>query len=671
MLNEYYFKERIDEMDSVRDSIRFYNDMIDECEKKLENPDDATYEELINEMNNYSEYIETRKERLAILEEEFNERCLFTTKVTLSFVTKVLNDMGLRKFNLINTGNEYIIASSDREERYTFPCTDKLNLYRLVMERGAFVDNHPEIKDVLIDILNRRAESLSYDETKEMAIFQMVYASLPANHSETLKDKPLMHPGFKNIINDLVRFIFDYADYSKATVDDFKKVYRKIIAGELNELMEKKYWFGPDVDARTLADIIGYTREYGIEVNLTRENYIVYARFIGLLEHVEYLDRYGEMYLSINGRTQTMATEDEREEIDKIASRVFRSNYNWREARELAKSISNLDYYEDADFPHNVDKIRDSLNVLPNTLFDKVDGDLDLKSDISKLSDEATRLVAKLHANGDIRTLFNEPCKSSEEAYLRRMILASWDLSQAFNDKKIDPEEQKKIFDELLKGTELSNDTLSILFDKEYHSTEHSRLEYEEELVDLACGTLLPFLKKDRIKNTYTMCEEIQLGFGIRYGVVGYNDVNTLDLPNHDKLYSIFHDDIKPKFKRLQEQYDYLFDNASDTEFLEGAVEIYGDILVMQAFRSGNKRTAKSLFNAMLLSRGIIPPVNDLNEQEKRLWLDIAYGRYERYLRAKYKLLLQTVDVKRKMSEKEFSEPLSFYDMENEELMYK
>lgn len=671
MLNEYYFKERIDEMDSVRDSIRFYNDMIDECEKKLENPDDATYEELINEMNNYSEYIETRKERLAILEEEFNERCLFTTRVTLSFVTKVLNDMGLRKFALINTGNEYILASSDREERYTFPCTDKLNLYRLVTERGAFVDNHPEIKDVLIDILNRRAESLSYDETKEMAIFQMVYASLPANHSKTLKDKPLMHPGFKNIINDLVRFIFDYADYSKATIDDFKNVYRKIIAGELNELMEKKYWFGPDVDARTLADIIGYAREYGIEVNLTRENYIVYARFIGLLEHVEYLDRYGEMYLSINGRTQMKATEDEREEIDKIASRVFRSNYNWREARELANSISNLDYYEDAEFPHNVDKIKDSLNVLPKTLFDKVDGDLDLKSDISKLSDNATRLVAKLHANGDIRTLFNEPCKSPEEAYLRRMVLANWDLNQVFDDKSIDSQEQKKIFDELIKGTELSNDTLSILFDKEYHSTEHSRLEYEEELVDLACGTLLPFLKKDRIKDIYTMCEEIQLGFGIRDGVVGYNDVNTLDLPNHDKLYSIFHDDIKPKFKRLQEQYDYLFDNASDTEFLEGAVEIYGDILVMQAFRSGNKRTAKSLFNAMLLSRGIIPPVNDLNEQEKRLWLDIAYGRYERYLRAKYKLLLQTVDVKRKMSEKEFSEPLSFYDMENEEWMYK
>ena len=47
MLNEYYFKEKLDEIDSARESIRFNNSIIDECEKKLENPDEESYDELI------------------------------------------------------------------------------------------------------------------------------------------------------------------------------------------------------------------------------------------------------------------------------------------------------------------------------------------------------------------------------------------------------------------------------------------------------------------------------------------------------------------------------------------------------------------------------------------------------------------------------------------------
>ena len=671
MLNEHYFNEKLREIDGVMESIRFHNGIIDEYESKLENPDIDDYEETINNMNSMMEHVEYLKERLVSLEEEFKEICLFTTKLSLSFIVKILNDKGMRTFELINTGNEYIIASKDNEEKYTFPITDKFNLYRFIVERGALVDNHPEIKAVVEDILNRKADWYSYDDSKEMSLFQMVYAAMPANHPEMLKERPLMHPRFKEIVNDLVRTIFDYSKISKATKEDFKTVYKRIISGELNELMEKTYWFGSNVNSYDLADIISYAREYDIDLNLTRENYIVWEKLVGLLKHVDYLDKHGEMYIHENGHTQTKATEEERQAIDDIAVDVFKRDFTWREARELSRAISNMDYYTDYMFPHDIDKIKRTLNVKPRTLFDKVETDMDLKSNISKLNEEATNLVEKLLSRGDIRVLFENPVASPDDAYLRRMILANWDIDKRFKDIHLEKEKRDAICNELIKGVELSRETLSYLFDLPDYDYERQKIEHEEGLVDLACGTLMPFTKRERIKDLFDACRDAQMRFGIKSGTVGYTDINTHWLPNKDYLVSIYCEDIKPKFKRLQSQYDYLYDNARDAEFLEGAIEIYGDILVIQAFREGNKRTAKSIFNAMLLSRGIIPPVNDLHEQEKRLWLDIAYGRFERYMKAKYKLLLQTADVKRQFKEESFKEPLTLYDMEDVRQTFK
>ena len=671
MLNEHYFDDRLREIDGVKEAIRFHNEIIDQYESKLENPDEEDYEETINNMNSMLEHVENLKAKVTSLEEEFNDRCLFTMKLTLSFLVRILNDKGPRTFELIDTGNEYIIASKDNEEKYTFPMTDKINLYRFIMERGALVDHHPKIKGIVEDILNRKAEYLTYDDSKERSLFQMVYAAIPANHPDMLRESPRMHPEFKKIINEIVEQIFAYSYFGKAKEEDFRMLYKKIISGELNDLMEKKYWFGCNVTSFTLADIVGYAREYGVDVHLTRENYVVLARFIQMLDRLRYLNNSGEIYIHENGHTQTKATEEEKKKIDDIARDVFRRDYTWREAREISKSISDMDFYTDYMFPHDIDKIKKALSVKPKTLFDKVETNLDLKSDIGKLKEEATRLVEKLLARGNIRVLFDEEVKSPEDAYLRRMVLANWDIDERFKELNLGKETKDAISNELIKGVELSRETLAILFDLPDYDYESQRVEYEEGLVDLACGTLIPFTKVDRIKDLFASCRDIQMRFGINSGTVGYGDINTHALPNKDYLVSIYYEDIKPKFERLQRQYDYLFDNASDAEFLEGAIEIYGDIIVMQAFRAGNKRTARSIFNAMLLSRGIIPPVNDLLEQEKRLFLDIAYGRFERYMKAKYKLLLQTADVKRQFKEETFKEPITLYDMEDERRTFK
>lgn len=90
---------------------------------------------------------------------------------------------------------------------------------------------------------------------------------------------------------------------------------------------------------------------------------------------------------------------------------------------------------------------------------------------------------------------------------------------------------------------------------------------------------------------------------------------------------------------------NFYYQNCSDLEFVENIIELFGDVTLTQIFREGNKRTAKCLFNKMLLSRGIIPPIADLNENERELWNSIAYGRFNRYPDAKKRLLSETIQI--------------------------
>lgn len=666
MLDDYYFKEKIDKMNRLKESIRFHRELVDKYTYELEKSDEENYDEVLSSIKVYESIVSESEMQLVVIEEEFNIICLFNTELSLSFLVRVLNDLSDDKYHLINTGNEYIIESASREEKYTFPLEDQMNLYEFLMSGGSFLENHSELKGIVVDLLNVQAKRMHCDgdNYKERTTFQIVFASIPANHPEVLRTEIKMHPGFKDVINELVGYIFTDDTYRAATKEDCKIIYRKIINGELNKLMDNPYWFCEKVSANRLTNIQHYADKYGVDINWTSENYAVLVKFMSILDRVNFLDKYGKCYIEVNGHTQTKASDDERKEIDEIAKEILTTDYNWRDARELVRDILRFSFSTDYEFPHNVEKIRQTMKVKSQTLFDKIDENIDLKSDLSNLQEEAMQLFVKLEALKDIKEIFKDQAKTPEESYLRRMILANWDVEKALKNKGISQEIRENIQNELIKGTKLSEESISILFEDNKGANEKS-----QKIIDIACGTLRPFTREKKIEDLFGLAKDIQFGFNLKFGVVGEMELNTHPLPDHDSLISISRKNIEPMFNKLQKQYEYLYDNASDAEFLEGAIEIYGDIIVMQAFREGNKRTAKSVFNAMLLSRGIIPPVNDLNEQEKRLFLDIACGRFERYMKAKYKLLLQTVDVKRQFKEKEFCEPLSLDDMEVDPLL--
>lgn len=62
-----------------------------------------------------------------------------------------------------------------------------------------------------------------------------------------------------------------------------------------------------------------------------------------------------------------------------------------------------------------------------------------------------------------------------------------------------------------------------------------------------------------------------------------------------------------------------------------------GNVVTSQIFREGNKRTAKCLFNALLMSKGIVPPIINFSKDNAKLWNDIACNIKNRYMKVKKK----------------------------------
>lgn len=123
-------------------------------------------------------------------------------------------------------------------------------------------------------------------------------------------------------------------------------------------------------------------------------------------------------------------------------------------------------------------------------------------------------------------------------------------------------------------------------------------------------------------------------------GTVYYNDVNSGLLTNGERLYSTPYEDINRQYANFQKEYNYYCANSiSDLEYIEGCTEIIGNVVTSQIFREGNKRTAKCLFNALLISRGIVPPIIDFNRDNAKLWNDFACNISNRYMSVKKDIL--------------------------------
>lgn len=80
--------------------------------------------------------------------------------------------------------------------------------------------------------------------------------------------------------------------------------------------------------------------------------------------------------------------------------------------------------------------------------------------------------------------------------------------------------------------------------------------------------------------------------------------------------------------------------------------------MMAQILQEGNKRTAKCLFNKMVLSRGLLPPVMDLTQNDYSLWYDFAESHAADFTLAKQSLLDQEQELSKNWQENTFNIPV-------------
>ncbi|MDE5539696.1 MAG: Fic family protein, partial [Bacilli bacterium] len=366
--------------------------------------------------------------------------------------------------------------------------------------------------------------------------------------------------------------------------------------------------------------------------------------------HIARINKEGSYYISLNGLSQTPATEEEMNILEDLKKEVLTRNYSWREAREVARNVNRLRIYIDNKFPHNIEQIVQSFRPIVITFFDKLENN-DLKDNITieSIRARATLLLSNLNI-ANLIAYFTSPNKDSIDEYLKRMILSGFDIPRIVfqNYDNSFKNTLEFISEELAKTSTLSEKTCEILF---------ADSKINKLLLSLTHGILKSLCHMGPINDLLSYCSQIQTDLNCNRGTVGYHDVNTLRLPDGSIIHSTYVKDIKPQYAGFQQEYAFYYQNAGDAEFVEGCVELLGNIILTQIFREGNKRTAKCLFNKLLLSRGIIPPITDLNENESELWNSIAYGRFDRYPATRERLLRDTIAIKEMLKDSSLKLP--------------
>lgn len=437
----------------------------------------------------------------------------------------------------------------------------------------------------------------------------------------------------------------------KISREEGQRLFRDLYQGKYHSLFEQSYWFGPNISTETLAHWMTKRKtqkSLGLPTQeITLENYIVYAKLDEILKHTEYIKENGQYYISLNGHTQTPPTSEEEEEIKKITQEVLSRNFTWRESREVNKAVNvKVKPFYNYKFPHDIEEIKEAFNPEVITYFDKIREDKTLQLDPTPLNVRAKEINDKL-TERNIHRLFMMPATTPLEQYLRQMIFSQLDFVRI--ERKTETT-RKEVENSLTEELTLPREVIRKLF---------SGSKETNIITGLTQGTLHSLTDSKKIDNILEEAKEMQREYNCWEGTVGYTDVNSVKLKNGDMIYSTYCEDIKDQYTGFQIQYDYFYNNANDLEFVEGCVELLGGIMMSQIFRKGNKRTAKAMFHKMLLSRNIIPPVLDFNENDSALWDAFTDGRKERFEEAKLLILEKTIKTNQQLRNGEYNPNLS------------
>lgn len=656
METEDYLKKQLLEIKDLKTRIKENRERLQVSDEEitfLAADDERSHHERCEEYRNWiNELTESMIKNLEGKIDKLRTMCSFDTEPLVEFIKDILTMIEKEEYQIKKQeGNYYILSSSNKH-----PIILKDQETTDILKDGLLSknDEYPYLSQILKDAINHKYQN-SYRNSSQ--ILNYIREMLPINYSELVTGKSLsisseevalLKTLAKDMNGDDDSFIWQAYKISR---EEGQRLFRDLYQGKYHSLFEQSYWFGPNISTETLAHWQEKREEQkslGLPTQeITLENYIVYAKLDEILKHTEYIKENGQYYISLNGHTQTPPTSEEEEEIKKITQEVLSRNFTWRESREVNKAVNvKVKPFYNYKFPHDIEEIKEAFNSEVITYFDKIREDKTLQLDPTPLNVRAKEINDKL-TERNIHRLFMMPATTPLEQYLRQMIFSQLDFVRI--ERKTETT-RKEVENSLTEELTLPKEVIRKLF---------SDSKETNIITGLTQGTLHSLTDSKKIDNILEEAKEMQREYNCWEGTVGYTDVNSVKLKNGDMIYSTYCEDIKDQYTGFQIQYDYLYNNANDLEFVEGCVELLGSIMMSQIFRKGNKRTAKAMFHKMLLSRNIIPPVLDFNENDSALWDTFTDGRKERFEEAKLLILEKTIKTNQQLRNGEYNPNLS------------
>ncbi len=165
--------------------------------------------------------------------------------------------------------------------------------------------------------------------------------------------------------------------------------------------------------------------------------------------------------------------------------------------------------------------------------------------------------------------------------------------------------------------------------------------EYEsiKEIEDIARMTLKSLsVEEDKPINIEEVCNRVRSEMkstigstknGIEYRKRQVTIGSESGISNRPVIHTIQFEEVPEAIKNLQIEYEKAYNSSqSKEEYIKQIAKIYADFIFIQPYEDGNKRTAMCVFNSMLISKGIVPPLISLINDNQMV--KAYYNAYEK-----------------------------------------
>lgn len=363
-------------------------------------------------------------------------------------------------------------------------------------------------------------------------------------------------------------------------------------------------------------------QKHGYAHDITPDNLVVFENINRLLKNPMFLE--------------------ETREIELLKEKIMLTNYSWRDTLRLLKNRIHLEFA----LVDDVHCFFEPIKPLSPSVIDQSNEINHIKKTMATMCEVGTK---------EFGSIFEKSSQNYIEEYIRRMFISQLDILKMIEShEKIDyflSDYADTYYEDIVKDvaldvskndTEYCTITRNMLFyapeaslDYDYFKeTEHRRMNDScRNSKSIINGIIESFNVPVEMLNLREMSEKIQRGYGLSGPLmfIGENNRNFISLTSGEKMFSVYDFEIPFLFRKWQGLYELLYQKGTTEEFVNGCTYIMCEMVTSQMFISGNKRTAKALFNSMLCSRGIVPPIVDMLEDNHNFFKEIVIGRELHY----------------------------------------